>query len=403
MRPLICILLVLTAAVPAAGRTWYVTPDGTGDASTIQAAIDSAAAADTVLLADGTYTGDGNRDISFLGKAVTLRSESGQPENCVIDCQASAIDQHRAFEILLGEGPESRIEGIKMTNGNCSHGGAIRIHYSSPTITDCVLCGNKAGTGGAVHIYDDSYPTFENCAFLSNTATTGGAINAEWGGHPVLRLCTLGNNVGTIGGAINGYGVGLRLETCVLADNSGYEGGAICMDLGGSGTLFTGCTFARNSGTFGGAIYNDRTSGTFETCTFALNSGGHGAHVYTSGGEPSISNCILAYSTSGSAVYVNFSDPVPAFLCCDIFGNAGGDWTGAIADQFGINGNFSVCPSFCGAYSGEYLLCDQSPCLPGNHPGGYDCGLIGAHPEGCMCGPTEAGPTTWGGIKSLYR
>lgn len=54
--------------------------------STIQAAINAAADGDTVMVADGVYTGDGNRNIDFKGKAITVMSENG-PENCIIDCQ----------------------------------------------------------------------------------------------------------------------------------------------------------------------------------------------------------------------------------------------------------------------------------------------------------------------------
>jgi hypothetical protein len=41
--------------------------------------------------------------------------------------------------------------------------------------------------------------------------------------------------------------------------------------------------------------------------------------------------------------------------------------------------------------------------LPGNHPDGYECGLIGAWGEGCSCGPSETEPTTWGAIKAMYK
>ena len=44
------------------------------DYTTVQQAIDSCTNGDTVLLAEGTYAGNGNRDIDFRGKAITVRS-----------------------------------------------------------------------------------------------------------------------------------------------------------------------------------------------------------------------------------------------------------------------------------------------------------------------------------------
>src|SRR5690242_5154576 len=57
------------------------------DQPTIQAGIDAAAPGDTVLVADGVYTGPGNRDL-ILNKAITLASEHGMAA-CTIDCQLS--------------------------------------------------------------------------------------------------------------------------------------------------------------------------------------------------------------------------------------------------------------------------------------------------------------------------
>jgi len=58
------------------------------DQPTIQAGIIAASDDDTVLVADGIYTGEGNRDIDFLGKLITVQSEHGA-ESCIIDCEGS--------------------------------------------------------------------------------------------------------------------------------------------------------------------------------------------------------------------------------------------------------------------------------------------------------------------------
>src|SRR5262249_27531165 len=90
-------------------------PDG--PKRTIQAAINAAVSGrDTVIVADGTYSGPGNRDISFNGRAITVRSENG-PLACSIDCHASMVDPHRAFLFLNGETSASVVQGFSVLNG----------------------------------------------------------------------------------------------------------------------------------------------------------------------------------------------------------------------------------------------------------------------------------------------
>lgn len=60
--------------------------------------------------------------------------------------------------------------------------------------------------------------------------------------------------------------------------------------------------------------------------------------------------------------------------------------------------NFDADPLFCGL--SNYYLRNDSPCAPGNHPDGYDCGLIGPLPVGC--GPVNVEMKSWGAIKALY-
>ena len=85
-------LLLATSETDA--RTWVVRPDGTGDAPTIQAAIDSLGVDDAIALADGVFTGLGNRDLTQADRWVRMWSLSGDPTACVIDCQGSAADPH---------------------------------------------------------------------------------------------------------------------------------------------------------------------------------------------------------------------------------------------------------------------------------------------------------------------
>jgi parallel beta-helix repeat protein len=49
------VIALLLGAIPSYSRTWHVNPDSTGDAPSIQAAIDSSQAGDSIVVAAGTY------------------------------------------------------------------------------------------------------------------------------------------------------------------------------------------------------------------------------------------------------------------------------------------------------------------------------------------------------------
>lgn len=89
-----------------------------GDYATIQAAVEAAVYGDEVVLADGTYSGEGNYNIDILGKVITVRSQSGNPENCVIDVQGqhNGVAQ-RGFYLSNYEGNQTVIRDITIMNG----------------------------------------------------------------------------------------------------------------------------------------------------------------------------------------------------------------------------------------------------------------------------------------------
>ena len=473
--PMISLALALALASPCLARTWHITPDGTGDAPTIQAGIDSALAGDTVLLADGTYTGEGNRDISYSGKAIAVCSETNDPAFCVVDCDGSALASHRGFVFECGEGQDAVLRGVTITNGawydGDGGGGGILCWGASPTLANLIIIGNRtARRGGGIECGDSACPTLENAQIVDNTVEKGPGGGIYWneGCTPVLADVVFDNNSATsAGGALCGeFYFERTLSNCRFVGNSAGYGGAValcCSDCtfedcqflgnyanyelvnpGGGGalillagaTVITRCTFEDNSSVRdGGAITIFDSRVTMQSCVFDANlCVGKGGCVFCTGSESdlgihnctfarnltteaevavsgvrcewyarlTIDNSIIAYSPVGVPVSCEYDCHVE-LTCCDIFGNSSGDWVGCIAGQYGLNGNFSACPSFCCATTGDFRLCDQSPCLPGNHPDGYDCCLIGALGEGCICEPSKSVPSTWGAIKSLFR
>ena len=69
-----CAFLFLLAFEMVEGETLTVDDDGNAEYTRIQDAIDYANDDDTVIVGEGIYTGNGNRDLDFKGKSITVRS-----------------------------------------------------------------------------------------------------------------------------------------------------------------------------------------------------------------------------------------------------------------------------------------------------------------------------------------
>jgi hypothetical protein len=112
-------ILILLICIPAlsSATTYVVKPDGTGDFPTIQAAVDFATGGDVIELTDGVFVGAGNRDIEFLGKSITVRSQSGNPRDCIMDCTGDRILFQRGFYFRFQEDDNARVENVTIRNG----------------------------------------------------------------------------------------------------------------------------------------------------------------------------------------------------------------------------------------------------------------------------------------------
>src|SRR5712672_1939708 len=151
-------VLVLGAAASANATTWHVIPGGGGDATTIQAGINLATDGDIVMVAEGTYTGAGNVNVSFNGKNITVQSESG-PGLTIVDCQSTA----QGFRFITGETSSAMLNGFTIKNARSTKGAAIQCDGSSPTICWNVISGCYASSmGGGVYTEKGSPVIFNN-------------------------------------------------------------------------------------------------------------------------------------------------------------------------------------------------------------------------------------------------
>jgi len=281
--------------------------------ATIQAAIDAAWNGDVVRVADGTYTGTGNRDLDTKGKRITVQSLSGNASACIIDCQGTSGAPHRGFYIRKGEGPQTIIKNLKIINGWISYGGGMYISSCTPSIQGCILSGNHASIDGGGIMLSQSNSEIAGCTFINNTADDAGGGILCHTCAPSIRECLFENNSATWGGGgLYNYYASPTVEDCTFRYNvTSHWGGGVHNQNGlALATLeYYGCIFQENSsGEDGGAMYNRVNAEPYMTlCTFTANEAGrYGGGIYSTTSISSLDHCTLfgnASATDGGGMY----------------------------------------------------------------------------------------------------
>ena len=438
MRVTLLLCALVLAAAPVLADTIVVDVDGTGDFTQIKPAVDASSVGDTVLVLPGFYSGEGNRSIDFEGKDIVLRSRDGR-ESTVIDPYSAF---YAVFNFDSGETRAAVLEGFTIQGAVQN---ALICDGASPTIRACRFCYCQTNNWSQMHtrncaVGGAKYSSIliEDCLFDHNTAE--GAVSTifvYYCSGATIRGCTFSQNVEVNGslyddpsGVITFWdSVNTQIENCRFVNN---EERSSCVSVAGnSGASIVDCTFEGNSATSSspeGIIH-------VSTSSFAVVLG------CTFSGNPSLDSCVSVdgphycridgctfvdngHSQSGDAnavirigpasawdviltnsVFAFNECPVP--IACEVplaaissccFAETGDP--GGTCEPYDPETLVFADPLFCDREGGDYSLCANSPCLPGNNPWGV---TIGAYGEGCASCDSPVEATSWGAIKAMFR
>ena len=351
-----CVLVIAVAVVVnAAGAqtTWYVDDDadpagsGTDWASaftSVEAALNAAAAGDEIHVAGGVYRPaaltdpDDPRSATFqLISGVALRGgyaglqnladpdarDCGAYESILSgDIGATGDDADNSYHVVTGSGVDATavLDGFTITAGRASGvspndcgagmynlsgsptiinclftanvadtlgGGMCNELNSSPALTDCVFLANESGeAAGGMFNVDDSSPTLVNCAFTGNVAVlAGGMANQE--SQPTLFNCTFDQNAAHIfAGGVYNTSSDAEFTNCALRGNvvesDSGAGGAIVNQ--GCSPTFANCRVLGNTASAGGGVYNCDSAARCVNCTLVGNAATGATYPYGAGG-----------------------------------------------------------------------------------------------------------------------
>ena len=304
-------LMLLAGALLAAGFARPLCADilhVPGEYPTIQDALWAAHHADEIVVADGTYSGPGFYDLDFEGLLITLRSASGDPSLCTLDCQMMG----RAFTFDNDETAEAIIEGFTISNAVAVEGAAFHIGDATPTIRDCIILDCYADIYGGGAYVNAGRPSFTNCTFRGCfSINAGGAVCAFGGAELAVSGCTFeDNNTFGLGGAIHLEGATLDLSGGIFDLNETLgDGGAIALEA--AVLTADNAQFAANHADgVGGAIHNSAGNATLTHCRFESNDAGSadegGGAIYHTEGELTLVSCTFDSNTVprfGGALY----------------------------------------------------------------------------------------------------
>lgn len=417
-------LLLLSFPGRLYGKTWNVHADGSGDAVTIQAGINSAATGDTVLVWPGTYY----ENVDFLGKDIVLLAKFG-PEVTTIDGSRAADP---VISLENGESRAATVEGFTITGGRGStgygpstRGGGIMSYRSSPTIRGNRIVNNRAEVGAGIAMGSGlvvsplPFPLVEGNLFAENSADdgNGGGLSIEHVSIIVRKNVFRENSCTYDGGAVKaslGVGSGTFTENQFFDNEAGDHGGGLYLFVPPANPApmtVESNLFVRNAAYglgggdtgSGGGVGLSEVSGTFANNTLVANVGQ--GESLSNGGGLLLRNTRASLEVEGNIFALNEGSGIGCAGEVLIGIRTNLFWQNTVGD---VGGGDSTCPLewsasqiiadplFCNPATDDFRVASNSPALTGEE-------VMGAYGEP-GCGPgVPVRRTTWGTLKALYR
>jgi hypothetical protein len=324
-------LFVCLFVPPADAATYTVRQDGSGDFTSISAAVGAAAPGDSIDVGAGVYS-EGE---ILVTESLTLFSQGGSAVTILDGTGASRVLQ------FLGVF-DARLSGLTLRNGVGDGGGAVSVRAgASVIIEDCVLEGNHTTfDGGAFYVHGSgSVLTLDRCIVRENYAAHNGG-----GGNAVL-------------------GASLDISDCTFTGNStGTFGAGVSCDYGHM--VVTDCLFHGNvTGAVSGGLYFWRSSGIVRNNTFEGNTSPEwGSVVVQQSPGVAVNRNIVANDTGGYGM---------AVIDCSIAHSCNLFWHNPKGPIYGdlLEPDEAVAdPLFCEPANHDFTISYQSPAAPVNSP-----------------------------------
>ncbi len=293
------------------------------DQPTIQAGINFANDADTVLVQPGTYI----ENINFNGKNIVVSSLFLTTQDTSYISQ-TVIDGNQNGSVVTfenGEDSTAVLSGFTLKNGSGTYadpsasgydhylGGGVFCVNSSPNLKNLKIMENtiEQGNGAGIYCYN-SCPNLENVTISNNSAewSGGGLFCRENSNISLINVAIINNSAGSSGGGIylhshsnallenviisgniaTGSGGGIQsyssdpsMENVIISNNSGGWGGGGIYWYNSYAEL-ANVTISENSAEdYGGGIYFASSIPIFDSdnrCNIYLNSANLGNDLY---------------------------------------------------------------------------------------------------------------------------